>query len=289
MGFHGEGIVLVAAGEAYYFTDSRYIEAAEKQVAGAAVAVTDRNRNYKAMVQEVIDRCGIKKLGFEEEYMSVAAFHDWKESLTAELVPAQKLVNGLRAAKDQEEIARMVQAQEITDRAFDAILKFIRPGMTEKEIAAKLEYDMLRFGAQRMSFEPIVVTGANGSLPHGIPGDTVVEPGSFLTMDFGCVYGGYCSDMTRTIAVGEPTEEMKKVYHIVACPARASTPPPGRSLRMRAMETISATATATAWASRSTSPPTPTPGRRPSCRWGPPSPPSRASTCRDDSACASRM
>lgn len=190
VGFHGEGIVLVAAGEAYYFTDSRYIEAAEKQVAGAAVAVTDRNRNYKAMVQEVIDRCGIKKLGFEEEYMSVAAFHDWKESLTAELVPAQKLVNGLRAAKDQEEIARMVQAQEITDRAFDAILKFIRPGMTEKEIAAKLEYDMLRFGAQRMSFEPIVVTGANGSLPHGIPGDTVVEPGSFLTMDFGCVYGG---------------------------------------------------------------------------------------------------
>ena len=221
VGFHGEGIVLVAAGEAYYFTDSRYIEAAEKQVAGAAVAVTDRNRNYKAMVQEVIDRCGIKKLGFEEEYMSVAAFHDWKESLTAELVPAQKLVNGLRAAKDQEEIARMVQAQEITDRAFDAILKFIRPGMTEKEIAAKLEYDMLRFGAQRMSFEPIVVTGANGSLPHGIPGDTVVEPGSFLTMDFGCVCGGYCSDMTRTIAVGEPTEEMKKVYHIVLEAQRA--------------------------------------------------------------------
>jgi Xaa-Pro aminopeptidase len=112
----GEGIALSPPVRAYYFTDSRYIEAAEKQVAGAAVAVTDRNRNYKAMVQEVIDRCGIKNLGFEEEYMSVAAFHDWKESLTAGLVPAQKLVNGLRAAKDQEEIARMVQAQEITDR-----------------------------------------------------------------------------------------------------------------------------------------------------------------------------
>ena len=215
VGFHGEGIVLVTAGEVYYFTDSRYIEAAEKQITGAAIAMTDRSRNYKTMVQEVVDRCGIRKLGFEEEYMSVAAFRGWEESLNAGLVPAQKLVNGLRAAKDQEEIARMVQAQEITDRAFDAILKFIRPGMTEKEIAAKLEYDMLRFGAQRMSFEPIVVTGANGSLPHGIPGDTVVEPGSFLTMDFGCVYGGYCSDMTRTIAVGEPTEEMKKVYHIV--------------------------------------------------------------------------
>ena len=243
VGFHGEGIVLVAAGEAYYFTDSRYIEAAEKQVAGAAVAVTDRNRNYKAMVQEVIDRCGIKKLGFEEEYMSVAAFHDWKESLTAELVPAQKLVNGLRAAKDQEEIARMVQAQEITDRAFDAILKFIRPGMTEKEIAAKLEYDMLRFGAQRMSFEPIVVTGANGSLPNGIPGDTVVEPGSFLTMDFGCVCGGYCSDMTRTIAVGEPTEEMKKVYHIVleaqrAGIAAARAGVPGKSIDAAARKVI---------------------------------------------------
>lgn len=215
IGFRGEGILLVTSGDCFYFTDSRYIESAEKQVTGATVSMTDRDRNYKSMVQEVIDRCGIRKLGFEEEYMSVVAHDGWREGLTATLVPAQKLVNTLRSAKDEEEIALMVKAQEITDRAFAEILKFIKPGMTEREIAAKLVYDMLRFGAQRMSFEPIVVTGANGSLPHGIPGDTKVESGSFITMDFGCVYGGYCSDMTRTVAVGEPTEEMRTVYHVV--------------------------------------------------------------------------
>ena len=87
--------------------------------------------------------------------------------------------------------------------------------MTEKEIAAKLVYDMLRFGAEKMSFDPIVVSGPNGSLPHGIPGERKVQKGDFITMDFGCKFGGYCSDMTRTVALGEPTEEMKKVYYTV--------------------------------------------------------------------------
>ena len=215
VGFHGEGNVVVTAEACYYFTDSRYIEAAHSLVTGAEIAMTDRNRNYRAMVQEIIEKHGIQKLGFEEEYLSVSAYHMWEAGLTAELIPAQKLVNSLRAAKDQEEIALMVKAQEITDRAFDEICKFIQPGMTEQEIAAKLQYDMLRFGAEKMSFDPIVVSGPNGSLPHGVPSSKQVQKGEFLTMDFGCKYGGYCSDMTRTVALGEPTEEMKKVYQIV--------------------------------------------------------------------------
>ena len=109
-----------------------------------------------------------------------------------------ELVDALRAAKDDGEIALMTKAQEITDRAFSEILKFIQPGMTEQEIAAKLQYDMLRFGAEKMSFDPIVVSGPNGSLPHGIPSAKQVQQGEFITMDFGCKYGGYCSDMTRT-------------------------------------------------------------------------------------------
>ena len=131
VGFHGEGNVVVTAEACYYFTDSRYIEAAHSLVTGAEIAMTDRNRNYRAMVQEIIEKHGIQKLGFEEEYLSVSAYHMWEAGLTAELVPAQKLVNSLRAAKDQEEIALMVKAQEITDRAFDEICKFIQPGMTE--------------------------------------------------------------------------------------------------------------------------------------------------------------
>ena len=215
VGFHGEGNVVVTAQGCFYFTDSRYIEAANHLITGAEIAMTGRSRNYRAMVQEVVDRCRIRKLGFEEGYLSVADYNLWKEGLTAELVPAQKLVNSLRAAKDDGEIALMTKAQEITDRALSEILKFIQPGMTEQEIAAKLQYDMLRFGAEKMSFDPIVVSGPNGSLPHGIPSAKQVQQGEFITMDFGCKYGGYCSDMTRTVALGEPTGEMRKVYQTV--------------------------------------------------------------------------
>ena len=215
VGFHGEGNVVVTAQGCFYFTDSRYIEAANHLITGAEIAMTGRSRNYRAMVQEVVDRCRIRKLGFEEGYLSVADYNLWKEGLTAELVPAQKLVDALRAAKDDGEIALMTKAQEITDRAFAEILKFIQPGMTEQEIAAKLQYDMLRFGAEKMSFDPIVVSGPNGSLPHGIPSAKQVQQGEFITMDFGCKYGGYCSDMTRTVALGEPTGEMRKVYQTV--------------------------------------------------------------------------
>ena len=215
VGFHGEGNVVVTAQGCFYFTDSRYIEAANHLITGAEIAMTGRSRNYRARVQEVVDRCRIRKLGFEEGYLSVADYNLWKEGLTAELVPAQKLVDALRAAKDDGEIALMTKAQEITDRAFSEILKFIQPGMTEQEIAAKLQYDMLRFGAEKMSFDPIVVSGPNGSLPHGIPSAKQVQQGEFITMDFGCKYGGYCSDMTRTVALGEPTGEMRKVYQTV--------------------------------------------------------------------------
>ena len=215
VGFHGEGNVVVTAQGCFYFTDSRYIEAANHLITGAEIAMTGRSRNYRAMVQEVVDRCRIRNLRIEEGYLSVADYNLWKEGLTAELVPAQKLVDALRAAKDDGEIALMTKAQEITDRAFSEILKFIQPGMTEQEIAAKLQYDMLRFGAEKMSFDPIVVSGPNGSLPHGIPSAKQVQQGEFITMDFGCKYGGYCSDMTRTVALGEPTGEMRKVYQTV--------------------------------------------------------------------------
>ena len=215
VGFHGEGNVVVTAQGCFYFTDSRYIEAANHLITGAEIAMTGRSRNYRAMVQEVVDRCRIRKLGFEEGYLSVADYNLWKEGLTAELVPAQKLVNSLRAAKDDGEIALMTKAQEITDRAFSEILKFIQPGMTEQEIAAKLQYDMLRFGAEKMSFDPIVVSGPNGSLPHGVPSEKPIQAGEFVTMDFGCKFGGYCSDMTRTVAVGHVTEEMETVYNTV--------------------------------------------------------------------------
>lgn len=215
LNFHGEGLVLVTKNGVHYSTDGRYIEAAQAQITGADIKLTSREKGHIALAQDFIQANHLEKVGFESGYMSVDSYHSYAEQLPCLLVPAQKLLDDLRAAKDEDELANMRQAQRITDAAFQEILKFIKPGMTEQEVAARLVYELLRLGGERVSFDPIVAAGPNGSKPHAVPGDTVIENGMFLTMDFGCVYGGYCSDMTRTVAVGQPTEEMAQVYHTV--------------------------------------------------------------------------
>lgn len=215
VGLRGEGFAVVAPSACRYITDSRYTEAAEETVTGAEVLTVDKGRNYTVLINEFLDAHGVKKLGIEDNYMSLSQYNFLKKELHAELVYAGGLVTGLRAAKDEEEFARMVKAQEITDRAFAEILKFIQPGVTEQEIAAKLVYDMMRFGAHKTSFDPIVASGPNGSRPHAVPGPRKVQKGEFITMDFGCIYEGYCSDMTRTVALGEIDDDKKKVYDTV--------------------------------------------------------------------------
>ena len=221
VGFEGEGWVLVSRDGARYSTDGRYIEAARQQVTGAEIVLTERGQSHLALAREEIRRRGLKRVGFESGRVSADELGRWKDSLPCELVAAQGLLDGLRAAKDEEELARMRQAQRITDEAFREILNFIRPGLTEQEVAARLVYELLRRGGRRVSFDPIVAAGANGSMPHAVPGETVFQPGMFVTMDFGCVYEGYCSDMTRTVAVGQPTDEMERVYHTVLEAQRA--------------------------------------------------------------------
>ena len=215
IGFHGEGVALVTEKGNYYYTDSRYIEAAQNQVTDCQVAMPAAGMTYPKTIQTLVEQLGLKKVGFEGQYMSVDTYDRWKNALSAELVPAGKLIEELRMVKDEDEIRLMEAAQKITDEAFTRICAFIQPGMSEIEIAARLQYEMLTAGAQRMSFDPIVASGPNGSMPHAIPGERKVQKGDFITMDFGCVVGGYCSDMTRTVALGEPTDEMKKVYETV--------------------------------------------------------------------------
>ena len=139
VGFHGEGAVVVTSGECRYFTDSRYIEAAEKQVAGAHITMTDRSKNIQALVKGAVEELGVKKLGFEDGYMTVAQYNRYAGDLPCALTPANQLISKLRAAKDAEEIELMKKAQEITVKAFSEIIRFIRPGMTEREIAARLQ------------------------------------------------------------------------------------------------------------------------------------------------------
>ncbi len=210
------GLALVTKDGSYFFTDSRYIEAASKRITGGEVRETNRENPLSKLVSELIERHGIKRLGFEEQYMTVSELENtWKKKLACELIGATALLTELRSVKDEEEVRLLISAQRIAERALQDVLDFIKVGRTEKEISAFLQYKMLSYGSERNSFSPIVVSGANSSLPHGVPTDKAVEAGDFLTMDFGCVLNGYCSDMTRTVAVGHVTEEMDKVYHTV--------------------------------------------------------------------------
>lgn len=215
IGFRGEGIIIVTESACRYFTDSRYIESARKNVENCEISTTAVAKEYIPLINRAIAEMGIGTMGIEDGYMTLREFNRYQNAINCRLIPCQKLLAKLRSSKDSEEIKLMQQSQDITDKAFSRILDFIRPGMTEREIAARLQYDMLCLGANKISFNPIVVTGPNGSLPHGIPGDTKIQAGQFLTMDFGCIYNGYCSDMTRTVAIGQPSDEMRKVYDTV--------------------------------------------------------------------------
>lgn len=210
-----DGMTLVTRQGAWYFTDSRYIEAASNTVTGAEVIMVDTENTYPVVLNRVIDAHKLAKTGIEDEAMNVADFNKYSKDLHTELVPAQKVLTPLREIKDDGQLELLIQAQRISEKALDEALGYIKPGMTEAEIAARLVFDMMRFGAKKVSFDPIVASGPNGSMPHAVPSTRKVEKGEFITMDFGCIYGGYCSDMTRTVAVGEPSDEMKKVYHIV--------------------------------------------------------------------------
>ena len=210
-----EGVAVVTREGAYYFTDSRYIEAAEKNLKGFTVRMTHPGSSEIERINEVIGEHTIKKLGFEENDMTYGDYLRYNEALHAVLVPMQAKIDAFRATKEPWEIELMRKAQAITDQTFSELCKIIQAGMTEKEPEAELLYRLYKHGAEGPSFDPIVVSGPNTSLPHGVPGERKLEFGDFITMDFGCIYGGYCSDMTRTVALGFVSEEMDKVYKTV--------------------------------------------------------------------------
>lgn len=217
-----DSAALVGAGGAWLVTDSRYIEAAQKQAApGVEVLLTTRERPLAAVLRELADRLGIEKLGAEEEKLSHALYLRMERALGRELLPAQELLVELRSCKTREELESLVAAQRIAERALEEVLPMLKPGAVEREIAAELTYRMRLHGAEGNSFDPIVVTGAKSSMPHGVPGDERIAAGDFVTMDFGCLKNGYCSDMTRTVAVGSATDEMKNVYATVLAAQKA--------------------------------------------------------------------
>ena len=210
-----EGVSVICKEESYYFTDFRYIEAAQKNLPGFTVVMTDADHPYTKLINDAIAAHTVKTLGFEDDSLTVEEYTLYNTKLNAVLHPYSAEINAPRQSKEPWEIEYMKKAQEITDRTFEDLLNVIRPGMTEKELCAELIYRLYKFGSEGPSFDPITISGPNTSLPHGVPSERELQYGDFVTMDFGCLYHGYCSDMTRTVAVGSVTDEMRQVYDTV--------------------------------------------------------------------------
>lgn len=209
------GWVLVTREKSYFLTDFRYIEAARRRVRGAECRMITA---VCLALSELIHHHGIQRI-FVEGGLSLHEFAALKKGVPEIPFEAGNALDGwlssLRLVKSQEELAKIKQAQALTEYGFDHILPLIRPGRTEREIALDLEFLIRRQGADGVAFDFIVVSGANSSLPHGVPGDKPVEPGDFVTMDFGAMVDGWHSDMTRTVAVGRVSEEQRRVYDTV--------------------------------------------------------------------------
>lgn len=210
------GTVLVFRDKAYLIIDFRYIEKASKTVKGAEVVLQGKLFDQ---INELLTKHSAKTVAIEADTMTVSTLEGFKERITsAEVVSSRALseaISKLRIVKSQDEIDKIIKAQRIAEAAFEDVLNFIKPGVTEREIGLHLDFYMLKHGAEAVSFDTIALTGANTSLPHGVPGDTVVKNQSFVLMDYGATYDGYHSDMTRTVCVGNPTDKMIEVYNTV--------------------------------------------------------------------------
>ena len=209
-----EGVAIVTAKGCRYFTDSRYIESAQRDLKGFEVLCVDKI-GYMKLLNDAIADFGVTVLGYEENYLTAAELMGYEKNLNAKLVPFNKGIYSFRGVKEDWELELMRKAQAITDKAFSEVITRLKAGMTELELQAELIYCLYKNGATGLAFDPIVVSGPNTSLPHGVAGSRVIAEGDFVTMDFGASYMGYCSDMTRTVAVGFATEEMKKIYNTV--------------------------------------------------------------------------
>lgn len=215
-GFHfTDGAVLITGNGAFLITDSRYDEAACAAEAEAEVLRFTAEKKLTDILAELLHSAGAERIGVEEQRMSHHRWSIWSGLLPGKFVPADGLLTRLRGSKSPAELEKLIAAQRIAERAFDSILGLIRPGLTERELAAELVGLLLKNGADGLSFNPIVITGKKTSMPHGVPGNAVIANGDFVTMDFGCIKDGWCSDMTRTVAVGSADAEMRRVYDTV--------------------------------------------------------------------------
>lgn len=210
------GVLLVTADRAVYFTDSRYLEAARQTIASCD-DILDL-QSFETSVKPLLVSLGVKKIMIEGERLSVARWQALKKALPDAVFDSEALdgiINGIRARKRGDEVEKIVKAQRIAEEALRLLLPQVKVGAVERELALELDTTMRRLGAQDVSFETILISGKETSKPHGVPSDKKIERGDFVTIDFGALYQGYHSDMTRTFAVGEVSDEMARIYDTV--------------------------------------------------------------------------
>lgn len=207
-GFTSEdAYLLITKDSSLLLTDSRYTIQAKQQSASYEVCeISNTESIIKSLKQQI--------LCIEEDIVSVSQFSKL-QGYGKKVKPFSKKIKYPRRVKEKEEIRKIAQAEELGDRSFSYVLDLIKPGKTEKEIAIELEFFMRRNGASKLSFDTICASGVRSAMPHGVASDKIIEKGDFLTLDFGCVLDGYCSDMTRTVVVGEATQRQKEIYQIV--------------------------------------------------------------------------
>lgn len=210
------GAVLITKNTERLFVDFRYFEKAKDEVSALEVCLT---KNLYSQITELLKKEGVTTIYLETEYINISQFANMQKALSDFTLPTENILSQklrlLRSVKTEKEIELIKNAQSITDQTFSHILNFITVGKTEKEIALEMEFFMRKSGSQGVSFDFIVVSGKNSSLPHGVPTDKKIQNGDFVTMDFGAVTEGYRSDMTRTVAVGNITDKQNLVYTTV--------------------------------------------------------------------------
>ncbi|MBO0487720.1 M24 family metallopeptidase [Vagococcus fluvialis] len=213
-GFTGTtGLALIGLEEAFFITDFRYTEQAAKQCVG--FEIVKNVGPILEVVADLVESKNIENLGFEESFVPFKQYVELEGLLEVDLIPVSGMVEELREVKDEEEIAIVEKACEIADKAFSHILTYIKPGMTEIQVANELDFYMRSLGASSVSFETIVASGLRSAMPHGVASEKVIEQGDMITIDFGCYYNGYVSDMTRTISLGEPSDKLREIYNVV--------------------------------------------------------------------------
>lgn len=214
-GFTGSaGFAVIAGAQAYLVTDFRYTRQAAEQA--RAYEVIQHSGKPLELIRGRLQAAGVRKLGFEKHHASYADYEAYAEAFQGfELVPTGPIVEKLREIKDERELAAIRKAIEITDKAFGHILGFLKPGISESDVSAELEYFMRRHGAASSAYPTIVASGERSALPHGLASGKRLAAGEFVTLDFGASYEGYCSDLSRTVFIGKPTERHKQIYRIV--------------------------------------------------------------------------